>query len=900
MKITRLKLKNFIGIYNGTGKEEIEINFPNNGVHMNMLLGKNGSGKSTILSQLTPFKDSFDDRKSLILPGKEGLKEIDIEHNGHVYNIKHIYGKTSSSFISEDGIELNENGGVRTFEDVIKDKFKLDKDYFKIGKIGSNTSNFIQFTTAQRKAYISTFVEAVQKYLDFYDIVSKKIKTQEAQIKRISDDLKKFNSTEEILNKITEFNLKLENTNTDIDYLTKRQAELNVEIKNLNSSLSNINYLQEKEKLADKEKFIKKTNQLNDKLSKEYSNITVNNIQDEINKLTKESNALENEINILNTKLANSNTNKVTAENSKKEYEIKISNLENVDIIEYETKIKNKEKENEEIEKLLDNKYAKLLKANKDKLNNFLDSFTSFMQIILEEYKTLNTCSIIPTKRNVELFFTQDFPETFGNYVKTINSNISTQEELLEKKNSEYSVKYSNLNKLEILKKRPSDCKINSCPFIADALKYSNLENELKSLEEEIASIKNSLNDNKKKVEELSDLKIAYSKVAQVFKKLLPRENTIYKYFIYQNGVISKFLLLPLNTLTQKYFEITNLTENYITNINKEAENNNTLKFLNAKYNELKTSEETRKYFVDKLEEENKIITEETKKINEYTEELNNKKKENTDITLKIKDLTNFNESLTEINTVEKEIESIKENIRTYEDLSKTKNEKTDDLKLIEDKLQTASKNKETVTAEITKLKAAEITVNNLNSSLKSINETYNTMSIVKDALNPKSGIPLIFIKSYLEGTETIANELLNIAFGGKFEIRFVPTASDFFIQVRCGENIIEDIKLASQGEISLTTISISLALIERSLGEYNILYLDEIDGPLDANNRESFINIINKQIEKLNLEQIFIISHNNAFDNCKMNLILLPGSEEVKNNDEFMKNKEVIFDATV
>ena len=90
MKITRLKLKNFIGIYNGTGKEEIEINFPNNGVHMNMLLGKNGSGKSTILSQLTPFKDSFDDRKSLILPGKEGLKEIDIEHNGHVYNIKHI------------------------------------------------------------------------------------------------------------------------------------------------------------------------------------------------------------------------------------------------------------------------------------------------------------------------------------------------------------------------------------------------------------------------------------------------------------------------------------------------------------------------------------------------------------------------------------------------------------------------------------------------------------------------------------------------------------------------------------------------------------------------------------------------------------------------------------------
>jgi DNA repair exonuclease SbcCD ATPase subunit len=50
MRILRLKLVNFIGVKNGMGKDEIEINFPQNENIITMLLGKNGSGKSTIVS----------------------------------------------------------------------------------------------------------------------------------------------------------------------------------------------------------------------------------------------------------------------------------------------------------------------------------------------------------------------------------------------------------------------------------------------------------------------------------------------------------------------------------------------------------------------------------------------------------------------------------------------------------------------------------------------------------------------------------------------------------------------------------------------------------------------------------------------------------------------------------
>ena len=158
MRISRLKLVNFIGIKHGIDEDEIELNFPDNGLVFTIIDGDNGSGKSTILSQLHPFKDSFDERKDLIIDGCEGRKEIDIEHDGNVYNIVHVYGKTSKSFISKNGVELNNNGGVRAFEDIVNMEFGLTKDYFNIGKIGSNTKNFIEFSTSERKEYISKFV----------------------------------------------------------------------------------------------------------------------------------------------------------------------------------------------------------------------------------------------------------------------------------------------------------------------------------------------------------------------------------------------------------------------------------------------------------------------------------------------------------------------------------------------------------------------------------------------------------------------------------------------------------------------------------------------------------------------------------------------------------------------
>ena len=56
---------------------------------------------------------------------------------------------------------------------------------------------------------------------------------------------------------------------------------------------------------------------------------------------------------------------------------------------------------------------------------------------------------------------------------------------------------------------------------------------------------------------------------------------------------------------------------------------------------------------------------------------------------------------------------------------------------------------------------------------------------------------------------------------------------------------------------------------------KYDIIGLDELDGPLDIKNREEFIKVLYTFIDQVNCEQVFLISHNNMFDNEHIDLIM-------------------------
>ena len=88
MKIEKLILKNFAALNVGLNTKSICIDFSKSLHNICLFIGPNGSGKTTILSLLTPFADlgNLDVRNgnNLILKDKDGYKEIHIR-NGKDY-----------------------------------------------------------------------------------------------------------------------------------------------------------------------------------------------------------------------------------------------------------------------------------------------------------------------------------------------------------------------------------------------------------------------------------------------------------------------------------------------------------------------------------------------------------------------------------------------------------------------------------------------------------------------------------------------------------------------------------------------------------------------------------------------------------------------------------------------
>jgi DNA repair exonuclease SbcCD ATPase subunit len=168
----------------------------------------------------------------------------------------------------------------------------------------------------------------------------------------------------------------------------------------------------------------------------------------------------------------------------------------------------------------------------------------------------------------------------------------------------------------------------------------------------------------------------------------------------------------------------------------------------------------------------------------------------------------------------------------------------------------------------------------------------FEDADVIRDSLNASKGIPLIFLQVYLKNCPIMMNNLLDTIYNGELQIEgFLIDENEFRIPfVKSGIKV-PDIVLASQGESSFISIVLSLSLIIQSMTKYDIICLDELDGPLDTKNREEFIKVLYTFINQVKSEQLFLISHNNMFDNEPIDLILT-GDIDIEN----FKFANVIF----
>lgn len=113
MKILSLKLTNYTRlIHNNIKYFHYQPTLPTQ-----IILGTNGSGKSSILAELSPLPADNTDYTS------GGSKEIRISHRGSIYELKSVVGKTGKHSFVKDGEEYNQSGLVTIQRELVEREF---------------------------------------------------------------------------------------------------------------------------------------------------------------------------------------------------------------------------------------------------------------------------------------------------------------------------------------------------------------------------------------------------------------------------------------------------------------------------------------------------------------------------------------------------------------------------------------------------------------------------------------------------------------------------------------------------------------------------------------------------------------------------------------------------------
>ena len=177
MKIVSLKLQN----YNRIKLKHIQ-NFeyyPSEKIQI--ILGTNGSGKSSVLHELSPLPAESKNY------GPDGNKTIVIEHLGSVYTLVSSFAKGQHHSFIKDDQELNQGGTYTVQKDLVKQYFSITPDIQEM-MLGLNP--FTNMSPAERRSWFTRLSDANYDYaIQVYNRVKERHRDVSGAIKTLKKDL---------------------------------------------------------------------------------------------------------------------------------------------------------------------------------------------------------------------------------------------------------------------------------------------------------------------------------------------------------------------------------------------------------------------------------------------------------------------------------------------------------------------------------------------------------------------------------------------------------------------------------------------------------------------------------------------------------------------------------------
>lgn len=861
MKILTMKLKNFSIIKACFNMEDILIDFTKSKNIIQLFQGPSGSGKTGIVSCIHPFAynilDSDRPNSDLIVDGVEGIKEIDYLDGPDLIYIKHVYeykaGKRIvKSYFTLNETELNPNGNVTSFNDLVKLHFGITPKSMTLLRLGNNVKNLLGSSYTERKDYVSNLMSELSIYLQYHKKVSEDVRYYNSLLKNCVDKITRLHIDNEV-----EIENKIEAKDKDIRLLNSDLAEANKKVGALKFNLEQNDYNQ---LLIDQRNLENLINENNKTIDKYNNIINRNTVENTLESIVKELNKLEMEKNTNETVLSMHLSKLNSLYKSKEDNEVKLGKVIskfNKDEIETKLselyKIRNEMKTKQPMYDYSEEELFQILTMAQDIYNNMKD---------IDGIDRTGLIEVINRRR------TSGNPEHWimngiDRYQKKINyceNRIRTLQSLGTKRDEDTYIMYT-----------PPECKIKDCPYKAyyEDMNCEDTESEMKQLQEDVKKHKISLdlyNNMYIMNQKIGYILMLVKSNALLFNrgaKDMINQTKIFEYLLNDRDYykdVEVYFTEEID-IVHKLKEYKNLNED-IKQFEMELEilkaNSGSVDMLDEMIKEITNEIHHTEIEIGELKEVLLIIDERLSELRdqriireEYEEAIANLQEvkakvtqligEERVITNKIQGLSNIK---IELNRELGNIQAIENNISYYR-------KEIEDLRYRIIEFRKLQEEKEELTAEFEKIKA------------------------IKRALSSKEGMPLLYQTVYLKDTTNLMNQLLDIAYGGELRVEpFVIDEKEFRIPFRRHGVVISDISAASQGESSMIVAALSFALIKQSLYKYNIIILDEIDGPLDESLRSRFLEIIESVSNLIDAEQVFVISHNNTYNNYPVDLI--------------------------
>ncbi len=596
MKIRKLKLKNFMSY------ESAQIEFSDG---INVIVGKNGSGKSCIIdgiyiTLLTLKNSGFkkEDIKNKWL-NKEPSLELHFDHNGKEYALKY---ENNQYFVKEGAI----------FKPYVQEKYKefineniLPDDIIKNAMIIKQED--IKLLSLDRK----TRIDVIKKFVGIDDvfealtILEKAYKDWEKDLQIKQENIENLERIidKELEKKLCDLSDKYEKIKTKIENLDDKEKEIKCELKKIESKIKKLNIFLNEIKIKNEK--IKLFKEIIEKLYKKIDKLSKNFIDE-------------------------------------KEY------------LKIKEELQKKEKKEKLREKILETeREINYLEHEKNRINLNKTIFKRFEDIEKEYQKQSEILSII---KRLKSEIIEGYKEKLCRLRKLEKLEIDKNLSLIK-----YQIEKLKNNIVELMDRKEKIINNKECPICKNKLTEEIKNKLLNEIDEEINKIQNEMSKLESKIIEYEKLLKEYKDLKKIEKDLIRSEENEKKIEKYKRE-INREVLDEYAKLKTRYLEEIKKQERYDVINKKINEKTKELEKYKKEYNSIALNEKILNLDVFDLERKYnnyKLLIESKKELDVKIKELENIEKELEILNKKLEGFENINDLEEKKKELESQLNSI-------------------------------------------------------------------------------------------------------------------------------------------------------------------------------------------------------------------------------------------------